>query len=55
MSGSHDKGGLYGHITPRVPTSSGNHGKPGKSPNKVPYMEKSWNSKKNLNSHGKIM
>ena len=30
----------------RVPTSSGNHGKPGKSPKKVPCMEKSLNLKK---------
>ena len=30
----------------RVLTSSGNHGKPGKSPKKVPCMEKSWNLKK---------
>ena len=30
----------------RVPTSSGNHGKPGKSLKKVPCMEKSWNLKK---------
>ena len=27
----------------RVHTSSGNHGKPGKSLKKVPCMEKSWN------------
>ena len=27
----------------RVPTSSGNPGKPGKSRKKVPCMEKSWN------------
>ena len=27
----------------RVPTSSGNHGKPGKSLKKVPCMEISWN------------
>ena len=38
----------------RVPTSSGNHGKPGKSLKKVPCMEKSWNLKK-LNNHGKIV
>ena len=30
----------------RVPTSSGNHGKPGKSQKKVPCMGKSWNLKK---------
>ena len=30
----------------RVPTSSGNHGKPGKSLKKVPCMLKSWNLKK---------
>ena len=29
----------------RVPTSSGNHGKPGKSRKKVPCMEKSLNLK----------
>ena len=38
----------------RVPTSSGNHGKPGKSSKNVPCMENSWNLK-NLNNHGKIM
>ena len=26
----------------RVPTNSGNHGKPGKSQIKIPFMEKSW-------------
>ena len=30
----------------RVPTSSGNNGKPGKSRKKVPCMEKSWNLKR---------
>ena len=30
----------------RVPTSSRNHGKPGKSLKKVPCIEKSWNLKK---------
>ena len=30
----------------RVPTNSGNHGKPGKSLKTVPCMEKSWNLKK---------
>ena len=30
----------------RVPTSSGNHGKRGKSLKKVPCMEKPWNLKK---------
>ena len=30
----------------RVSTSSGNHEKPGKSLEKVPCMEKSWNLKK---------
>ena len=30
----------------RVPTSSGNPGKPGKSLKKVPCMEKSWNLEK---------
>ena len=39
----------------RVPTSSGNHGKPGKSHKKAPCMEKSWNLKKKLNNLGKIM
>ena len=39
----------------RVPTSSGNHGEPGKSPKKVPCMEKSWNLKKELINHGKVM
>ena len=43
---------LYGNmsvvipILNRVPTSSGNHGKPGKSRKKVACMEKSWNLKK---------
>ena len=32
-------------FTNRVPTSSGNHGKPGKSLKKVPCMIKSWNWK----------
>ena len=31
----------------RVPTSSGNHGKPEKNHKKVPRMEKSWNLTKN--------
>ena len=39
----------------RVPTSSENHGKPGKSLKKVPCMEKSWHLKKKLNNHGKIV
>ena len=30
----------------RVPTSSGNHGKPGKSQKKVPCLEKSLNLEK---------
>ena len=38
----------------KVPTSSGNHGKPGKSLKKVPCIEKSWNLK-SLNNHGKIL
>ena len=33
------------HVCGRVPTSSGNDGKPGNSKN-VPSMEKSWNLKK---------
>ena len=41
--------------TYRVPTSSGNPGKPGKSLKQVPCVEKSWNLKKSLNNHGKIM
>ena len=46
----------YEGQTHRVPTSTGNHGKLGKSPKKVPCMEKSWNLKKEtLNNHGKIM
>ena len=39
----------------RVPTSSGNHGKPGKSLKKVSCMEKSWNfknSEKSWKNHG---
>ena len=35
-----------GSAIDRVPTSSGNHGKPGKSLKKNPCMEKSWNLKK---------
>ena len=31
----------------KVPTSYGNHGKPGKILKKVPCMEKSWNLKNN--------
>ena len=41
-------------IISRVSTSSGNHGKPGKSRKKVPCIEKSWNLKK-LNNPGKFM
>ena len=37
---------LASGLSYRVPTSSGNHGKPGKSLKKVPCMEKSWNLKK---------
>ena len=33
---------VFGALLNRVPTSSGNHGKPGKSLKKVPCMEKSW-------------
>ena len=39
----------------RVPTSSGNHGKPGKSQIKIPCMEKSWNlikAEKSWKNHG---
>ena len=39
----------------RVLTSSGNHGKPGKSGKKVPCMDKIMEFEKNLNNHGKIM
>ena len=39
---------VFEHGTYRVPTSFGNHGKPGKSLKKVPCMEKSWNLKKNV-------
>ena len=43
----------------RIPASSGNHGKPGKSPKKVPLhgkiMELNQNLKKKLNNHGKII
>ena len=41
-------------LSARVPTSSENHGKPGKSQIKIPCMEKSWNLIKAEN-HGKIM
>ena len=34
---------LRNYCVERVPTSSGNHGKPGKSQIKIPCMEKSWN------------
>ena len=37
---------VYKIYSSRVPTSSGNHGIPGKSLKKVPCMEKSWNLKK---------
>ena len=37
----------------RVPTSTGNHGKPGKSQKKVPCMEKSWNFEITFVDHGK--
>ena len=37
---------VFGALLNRVPTSFGNHGKPGKSLEKVPCMEKSWNLKK---------
>ena len=44
------------HLTRcRVPTSSGNHGKPGKSQIKIPCMEKSWNlieAEKSWKNHG---
>ena len=46
----HNGNGFY-----RVPTSSGNHGKPGKSQIKIPCMEKSWNlikAKKSWKNHG---
>ena len=39
----------------RVPTSSGNHGKPGKLQIKIPCMEKSWNlikTEKSWNKYG---
>ena len=39
----------------RVPTSSGNHGKPGKAQIKIPCMEKSWNlikAEKSWKNHG---
>ena len=39
-------GGGGGVSNNRVPTSTGKPGKPGKSPKKVPCMEKSWNLKK---------
>ena len=38
----------------RVPTSSGNHGKPGKSL-RMFHAWKNHGIKKNLNNHGKIM
>ena len=39
----------------RVPTSSENHGKPAKSPEKVPFMESIEFEKKPLNNHEIIM
>ena len=39
----------------RVPTSSGNHGKPEKSPKKSSMLGKIIEFEKNLNNHGKIM
>ena len=46
---------LFPYCYNRVPTSSGNHGKPGKSRKKVPCMEKSWilkNPEKSWKNHG---
>ena len=40
--------GFRSIIYHRVPTSSGNHGKPGKSPKNFHVWKKSWNLKKNL-------
>ena len=37
--------GVNEYVYIRVPTSSGNHGKPGKSLKNVPCIEKSWNLK----------
>ena len=39
----------------RVPTSSGNHEKPGKSQKKSSMLGKIIEFEKNLNNHGKIM
>ena len=43
------------YIQDSVPTSSRNHGKPGKSLKKVPCMEKIMEFEKPLNNHGKII
>ena len=43
---SHFVGNPEDRFCGRVPTSSGNHGKPGKPLKKVSCMEKSWNLKK---------
>ena len=49
--------GVFWHLKVRVPTSSGNHGNPGKSGKKSFMHGKimEFEKKKNLNKHGKIM
>ena len=44
----------YRNVLYRVPTSSGNHGKPGKSLKKF-HAWKIMEFEKKLNNHGKIM
>ena len=41
--------------TPRVPTSAGSHGKPGKTLKKSSMHGKIMEFEKNLKNHGKIM
>ena len=43
---NHDNAGYFLCTTLRVPTHSGNHGKPKKSLKITPCMQKSWNLKK---------
>ena len=46
---------IWPSLNVRVPTSSGNHGKPGKSLKKSSMHGKIMEFEKNLNNHGKIM
>ena len=48
-------GDLRWHVIGRVPTSSGNHGKPGKSLKKSSMHGKIMEFEKTLKNHGKII